>query len=98
MLSLLLLWKTKEYRARRQCASKNLGVAMIVTMCHAFAMKERTPMVSERIHANGDDRHVKDSEWLKHQLEPALRADESEFIEVSAEDVIRRNKSQRPPA
>lgn len=55
-------------------------------------------MVSERIHANGDDRHVKDSEWLKHQLEPALRADESEFIEVSAEDVIRRNKSQRPPA
>lgn len=28
---------------------------------------------------------------LKRHLEPGLRADESEFVEVSAEDVIRRN-------
>ncbi|RLL49700.1 transcriptional regulator [Mariprofundus sp. EBB-1] len=31
-------------------------------------------------------------DWLKRNLEPALRADESEFIEVTAENVIRRNK------
>lgn len=31
-------------------------------------------------------------EWLKKHLEPALRADESEYIEVSAQDVINRNK------
>jgi Arc/MetJ-type ribon-helix-helix transcriptional regulator len=31
-------------------------------------------------------------EWLKRELEPALRADESAFIAVTAEDVIQRNK------
>lgn len=31
-------------------------------------------------------------DWLQRHLEPGLRADESEFIEVTAEDVIRRNK------
>jgi len=31
-------------------------------------------------------------EWLKRELEPALRADESSFVAVTAEDVIRRNK------
>lgn len=30
--------------------------------------------------------------WLKTHLEPALRADESEFKTVSAQDVINRNK------
>lgn len=29
--------------------------------------------------------------WLQRELEPGLRADESEFVEVSADDVIRRN-------
>lgn len=33
-------------------------------------------------------------EWLRKELEPALRADESEFIGVSAQDVINRNKSK----
>ncbi|MGI2031456.1 ribbon-helix-helix domain-containing protein [Rhizobium panacihumi] len=32
-------------------------------------------------------------DWLKQHLEPGLRADEGEFREVSAEDVIRRNKT-----
>lgn len=31
-------------------------------------------------------------EWLKKELEPALRADDSVFISVSAQDVISRNK------
>ena len=31
-------------------------------------------------------------EWLKRELEPALRADESVYIEVTADDVIARNK------
>ena len=31
-------------------------------------------------------------EWLKRELEPALRADEGSFVTVTAEDVIRRNK------
>ena len=31
-------------------------------------------------------------EWLRQELEPAMRADISEFVEVSAEDVIARNK------
>jgi len=31
-------------------------------------------------------------DWLKRSLEPALRADESVFIAVTAEDVIRRNQ------
>ncbi|WP_163277790.1 ribbon-helix-helix domain-containing protein, partial [Klebsiella aerogenes] len=35
-------------------------------------------------------------EWLKRQLEPGLRADESEFRAVSAEDVIRRNLGRSP--
>lgn len=33
-------------------------------------------------------------EWLRKSLEPALRADEAEYIDVSAEDVIRRNQSR----
>jgi antitoxin ParD1/3/4 len=31
-------------------------------------------------------------EWLRKELEPVLRADESEFVEVSARDVIARKK------
>jgi len=31
--------------------------------------------------------------WLRLQLEPAMRADESEFLAVSAQDVISRNSS-----
>ena len=31
-------------------------------------------------------------EWLQRKLEPALRADESSFVAVTAEDVIRRNE------
>lgn len=30
-------------------------------------------------------------EWLRQELEPGLRADEREFIHVTADDVIRRN-------
>ncbi|PCJ24639.1 MAG: transcriptional regulator [SAR86 cluster bacterium] len=30
-------------------------------------------------------------EWLKKELEPALRADKDKFIAVSAQDVISRN-------
>lgn len=30
--------------------------------------------------------------WLKAQLEPALRLEEDEFVSVSADDVISRNK------
>lgn len=33
-------------------------------------------------------------DWLKRQLEPGLRADESEFQAVSAQDVIRRNQGR----
>jgi len=33
-------------------------------------------------------------DWLKKELEPALRADESEFVSVSAQDVINRNKGK----
>lgn len=33
-------------------------------------------------------------QWLKNELEPALRADESTFIAVTAEDVINRNKGK----
>ncbi len=33
-------------------------------------------------------------EWLRKELEPALRADETEFIEVSVHDVIARNKKK----
>ena len=33
-------------------------------------------------------------EWLREELEPALQADESEFVAVSAEDVISRNQSR----
>jgi len=32
--------------------------------------------------------------WLQKKLEPALRADESDYVAVSAEDVIRRNTSR----
>ena len=31
-------------------------------------------------------------EWLRQHLEPAMRADESSYITVSAQDVIDRNK------
>ena len=31
-------------------------------------------------------------EWLKKELEPAIRADESAYVAVTAEDVMRRNK------
>ncbi len=31
-------------------------------------------------------------EWLKRNLEPALRADEGAFVAVTADDVIHRNK------
>jgi antitoxin ParD1/3/4 len=31
-------------------------------------------------------------DWLKSELEAGLRADDSSFIEVSAEDVIKRNQ------
>lgn len=33
-------------------------------------------------------------EWFKKHLEPALRADESAYIKVSAEDVINRNRKK----
>lgn len=33
-------------------------------------------------------------QFLQDELEPALSADESEFVEVSALDVIRRNKAR----
>ena len=33
-------------------------------------------------------------DWLKRHIEPGLRADENEFVSVTAEDVIRRNKSR----
>ncbi len=31
-------------------------------------------------------------EWLKKELEPALRADKSAYIAVTADDVVARNK------
>jgi len=33
-------------------------------------------------------------EWLKQQLEPAMRAKESDFVAVSAKDVIARNRGK----
>ena len=33
-------------------------------------------------------------EWLEKELGPGLRADDSEFSTVSAEDVIRRNQAK----
>ncbi|BCH26541.1 hypothetical protein MesoLjLc_64570 [Mesorhizobium sp. L-8-10] len=33
-------------------------------------------------------------DWLRKQIEPGMRADESEFKAVSAEDVIRRNQNR----
>ncbi|EJT02055.1 hypothetical protein RCCGE510_26171 (plasmid) [Rhizobium sp. CCGE 510] len=40
------------------------------------------------------DLHSRDEAWdtLQKELAPAMRADDSEFVAVSAEDVIRRNK------
>ncbi len=32
--------------------------------------------------------------WLKQELEPALRADVDEYIEVTANDVVARNKQR----
>lgn len=34
-------------------------------------------------------------QWLRDELEPAMRADRAEYLEVSAEDVIARN-TRRP--
>ena len=34
-------------------------------------------------------------EWLRKELEPAFRANESEYIEVKAKDVIARNKKRK---
>ena len=31
-------------------------------------------------------------EWLKRELEPAMRADESEYVAVMPEDIMQRNK------
>ena len=36
--------------------------------------------------------HTESWEWLQRQLEPALRGDESDYITVSAQDVIERNQ------
>ena len=33
-------------------------------------------------------------DWLKKELEPALRADENTYITVTADDVITRNKNK----
>ena len=38
--------------------------------------------------------HKEAWDWLKKEIEPALRADENEFIAVSAQDVINRNKGK----
>lgn len=60
-------------------------------------------MGSESIHVRVTGRlqdHIRQQtgddawDWLKQQLEPGLRADEEEFREISAEDVIRRNKTK----
>ncbi len=31
-------------------------------------------------------------EWLKRELEPAMRADESEYVAVTPEEIMQRNK------
>ena len=33
-------------------------------------------------------------EWLSKELEPALKADESSYVQVTADDVIARNKKR----
>ena len=40
------------------------------------------------------DLHTRDEAWeaLQKELAPAMRADDSEFVAVTADDVIRRNK------
>ncbi len=38
--------------------------------------------------------HKEAWDWLKREIEPALRANENEFIAVSAQDVINRNKGK----
>lgn len=40
------------------------------------------------------DLHTRDEAWeaLQRELAPAMRADDSEFVAVTADDVIRRNK------
>nr|WP_245293783.1 transcriptional regulator [Rhizobium bangladeshense] len=40
------------------------------------------------------DLQTRDEAWcmLQNELTPAMRADDSEFVAVSAKDVIRRNK------
>lgn len=57
-------------------------------------MKEY-PMAPDEIDGVTVQQHVPANEtWaaLKQELTPALRADDSEFVAVSTEDVIRRNK------
>jgi antitoxin ParD1/3/4 len=34
-------------------------------------------------------------EWLQKHLEPGMRAEEDAFVEVSADDVIRRNQTRK---
>ena len=34
-------------------------------------------------------------EWLQRNLEPGMRAEEDAFLEVSADDVIRRNQTRK---
>ncbi|NOQ34891.1 MAG: transcriptional regulator [Methylococcaceae bacterium] len=38
--------------------------------------------------------HHESWDWLKQELEPALRADENTYITVTADDVINRNKNK----
>jgi Arc/MetJ-type ribon-helix-helix transcriptional regulator len=42
------------------------------------------------------DLQTRDEAWeaLRGELSPALRADDSEFVKVTAEDVVRRNQSR----
>jgi antitoxin ParD1/3/4 len=42
------------------------------------------------------DLQTRDEAWetLQKELAPAMRADDSEFVAVTAEDVIRRNRSR----
>lgn len=36
--------------------------------------------------------HTESWDWLREHLEPAIRYDESEYVSVSAQDVINRNQ------
>lgn len=50
-------------------------------------------MISENINVPFKS-HDDTWKWFKKELEPALRADESEYIYVTAEEVIRRNQNK----